>query len=854
MDIRNNKTFLHSNIKHFTLKATASVILTLNAETVIAATCPPTIFTDIEGVCEFVHPITSVTVENGGTVGGISMDTYTPQNSFIRIDSGGLISNTTGIAINIQNSSLSNGLTNNGTISSAAATGIKILTSTINGGIFNSGTIDSNGGNGISITNTSTVNGDITNLGGINANSGNGIILHSISSLQGGISNNGRIESASDNGITVSVNSIIQDNITNRGIISGGLNGILIRSGSTVGGIANSETIRGGEKGIHISISSTVDGAISNTGTISGTTGINISTTSIVNGSISNSGTIQGDAYAINIDNSSTVENINILGESARIIGTVEATNTDVNITNGALFTSEGTYNVNTFNVAENALFNIANTIAVANGLNNAGTLAVTNSLQTISGSYTQSTGGTFQTGVSSASNYGQLLVTDSADLSNSGNIYVLLGQSASLRAGDVLSNVISGTTFISPTNGFNVTDNSLIWDFTAALNNAQNGVNLLVTLNPSVYNVCKGIYCEGALNTIIGQVAAGNSLFNPYATLSSASALQAAASQATPELTNENIQVLRLITQSVLDVVPMWNNLRGKSAGDEMISQPGKVWIKPYGASMNQNKKNTVNGFNATAYGAVIGKDIELGNNWLLGGAFAAGGDNMRGKSVLNDQSIDSNAYQGIIYGAKKFQNQIYVAGQGLVGYDLNNTKRFIPLYASTAKGSYNSWFTNIRAETGWSAHVFSSNLVLTPEIDASYLFVNQGSYKEHGSPMDLAINSNNNSSLVLGAYCNAAYHFMNIRNQHELTLTGYAGVAGNVINSQPQVTSTFLAGGAGFATPGVQFNEAVFRGGAGLNIANPNSPLVVELNYDLQAGNNAYSGTGAATIKYNF
>lgn len=950
MDIRNNKTFLKSNIKRFTLKATVSTILTLNAEAAIAVSCP----TEIQGnalagiICNFngIPPSgSSVTVKKDGIVGGIRMGNYQPTNSYITIDAGGLVSNTTDIGIAIASSSslsnglsnngtisaqsgigittnsvinggisnsglistvnagisisastISNGLSNNGTISSTSGVGITILnTSTINGGIsnsgmisshttgitingnsiivgdiFNSGTINSNvatgiriaastisgsifnsgtisgGGidSGISIITDSTIGGDITNQGLISANGGNAIDLNQ-SVIHGGITNDGRIESTSVNGIYIGNVSTIQDQITNNGTISGGQNGISILSGSTVGGIINNGTISGGDNGLNIT-SSTIHGSITNTGTISGdTTGLNIFSAAI-SGGISHSGTIQGDIFAIHISNSS-VNNIDILGKTARIIGAVDAVNTDVNITNGAIFTSEGTYNVNTFNIAQNAVFNMANSITVVNGFNNSGTLAVTDSLQTITGNYTQNIGGIFQTGVSSATQYGQLFVNGTADLSQSGDIYVQIEQNSTLHNGDILSNVISGNTFNTPINGFNISDNSFIWKFTAALNNANNGVNLTAGINPAAYNVCHGDYCQGAAKTIIGQVAAGNSIFSPYATLPTASALQTAASKATPELTNENIQTIQLITRAIVDVVPMWNSLHGKSAGDAMLYQSGKIWIKPYGASMTQNEHNTVNGFNATAYGAVIGKDVELGNDWLFGGALAAGGDNMHGKSVLSGQSINSNAYQGMLYGAKKLPNQLYFAGQGLVGYENNNTSRSIPLYASTAEGSYNSWFTNIRAEAGWSTYAFNSNLVVTPEIDASYLFINQGSYQESGSLMDLSVDSNHNSSLVLGTYCNGAYHLTT-----DLTLTGYAGIAKDVINSQPQISSTFVAGGPSFSTFGVQFNGLVFRGGVGLAMTTRTKPLSIELNYDLQTGNNAYSGIGAATINY--
>ena len=415
-----------------------------------------------------------------------------------------------------------------------------------------------------------------------------------------------------------------------------------------------------------------------------------------------------------------------------------------------------------------------------------------------------------------------------------------------------MFANILSGLSLTPPTSGFQVNDNSFIWKFNA-VSNSGNGVNLTAAIDPKVYEACQGSYCQGAATVIIGQVGAGNSLFSPYAELPTESAFQVAASQATPELTNENIQAVQLITKAVVDAIPMWSTLHGKSAGDAMLYQPGKVWVKPYAASMTQNEKNTVDGFNATAYGVIIGRDVQLAEDWLLGGAFAVGGDDMDGKSSLSGQSTDSNSYQGILYSSKKFLHDIYLAGQALVGYENNDTSRSIPLYTSTAQGSYNSWFTNINAELGWG-YALNQNLVLTPRVDASYLFINQGSYQESGSPMDLSVDSNNNSSLILGAYGGGAYHLKTLQSHYDLTLTGYGGIAGDVINNQPQTTATFVAGGPSFSTFGVQTNGIVFRGGAGLACVNTTKPFTVSFNYDLQAGNNAYSGIGSVTIKYEF
>ena len=236
----------------------------------------------------------------------------------------------------------------------------------------------------------------------------------------------------------------------------------------------------------------------------------------------------------------------------------------------------------------------------------------------------------------------------------------------------------------------------------------------------------------------------------------------------------------------------------------------------------------------------------------WLAA-ALAAGEDNMRGKSVLSSQSIHSNTYEGMLYGTRKLPHDFYFAGLGLAGYGNNHTKRSIPLYASTAQGSYNSWFTNIRAQLGWHPYLLNQDLVLTPALDVSYLFVNQSSYRESGSTMDLKIASSNTSSLVLGAYGQGAYRLTKFSNQQDLSLTAYAGIARDVLNTEPQTTATFIAGGSSFSTFGVRMNKLVFRGGVGLTLANPTKPLKMKLNYDLQTGNNAYSGIGTFTVTYN-
>lgn len=877
MDIRKKKRSQKRNLKRFSIGAAATAVLTFHPQLASASSCPALIAgTDLAGVvCEFDDGST-VTVSNGGEVGGITMSNYDPSASQLVINAGGVVSSATSTAINIDNSTLTNGLINHGTINttsstgvtiangsavaginntgtiSAAGTGIRIVSNnTINGSITNSGTITAGGvNNGIAVITGDTITGDITNTGTIRAtDAGNGVLIRS-STINGSISNSGTI-SGGQSGISVLNSGIIQGGITNSGsIVATGSNGIRVSNASQVNGaLSNTGSINAGGIGIEVHSVSTVGGAISNSGTIDADqTGIAVNSTSVVTGGISNSGTIQGGTYAINVSGGGIVNNIDILGQSARVIGNVNAADSNFNITSGATFTSEGNFTVSNFDIASTALFNMDNAITASGGVSNSGTLAIDNT-QTITGNYTQNAGGVLQVGISSATNYGKLVTTGAANLSASGNINLQLTSTTTLHTGDVF-NIISAGTFTAPTSGYSVSSNSFLWNF-AATTLLDPGINLTATINPTALTACAGRYCQGAADAIINQVGAGNSAFDPYSTLATENAFQIAASEATPELTNENIQIIRMVTNSILDVAPVWKILHGESTDDSSLYRSNKIWVKPYGGSMTQNEVDTVDGFNSGVYGVVIGDDGRPKKDWLVGAAVAAGEDNLDGKAQLSGESINSDTYQGTLYGVRKFPHNIYLAEQGLVGFGDNDTSRSIPLYSSTAKGSYNSWFTDVRSVVGWNANA-RQNWIITPEFETNYLFVYQKDYQETGSTMNLAVNSNHNSSLILGAYAHSVYHLRRLNNLRNFTFDMHVGLTDNVLNDQPDTTAIFSAGGSSFSTFGIPYNQVVFRGGVGLSCENRTKPLFVSLDYNLQAGDNAFNNIGAITLTY--
>lgn len=364
----------------------------------LAVSCP----SDITGagltgvVCDFDSG-NSVTVANGGDVGGINMNSYAPASSFIT--NNGTVANTTGASINISTSSLTGGIINSGTITNGAGVGITINnTSAINGGIANSGNITSgdsvitisqsavnNGinnsgtmvsttlGTGLRIIGSSTitggitnsgtitgsnvdpgvaiinssVSGGITNSGSINAANGDAFILRS-GAITGGITNSGTISSTGGSGLSIFNVSTVTGDIVNEtgGSMSGANAGLTLHNATTLNGSITNQsgaTISGNNVGIYIYSATHITGGITNNGTVTGSTsGILISSTSTVTGAVTNTGTVTGGNYGMVIDSNSSATLVNN--------GTINVTNASGRAmhngnSNGNTLTNNGTIN-----------------------------------------------------------------------------------------------------------------------------------------------------------------------------------------------------------------------------------------------------------------------------------------------------------------------------------------------------------------------------------------------------------------------------------------------------------------------------------------------------------------------------
>jgi hypothetical protein len=227
------------------------------------------------------------------------------------------------------------------------------------------------------------------------------------SSFSGGVTNRatGTISGTNGWGGLIVWGAVFSGNIDNSGLIEGPQGVVLRLSSTCTGDLINRSgaTIQGTVAGsIAVNFDNVrFDGAVSNAGIIDGgtaasNTGFRVGTFAVntITGGASNSGLIRGVTNSVNFLNPANaftlantgtlsgpaaigINTLNLQGSAARVIGATTGSAAGIVNVSGT-FSSEGTFNVGTFNVASGATMTTNHNVTVgAGGLNNAGRMIV---------------------------------------------------------------------------------------------------------------------------------------------------------------------------------------------------------------------------------------------------------------------------------------------------------------------------------------------------------------------------------------------------------------------------------------------------------------------------------------------
>lgn len=649
-------------------------------------------------------------------------------------------------------------------------------------------------------------------------------------------------------GITLDglMQTVTLDSLDNAGTITGGI-GILATGDVDIDTIVNSGTISGiGIDGVGIGIDTgtTID-SVSNSGTINGTlVGIQVYDSAI--GSIDNSGTISGTQYAISDLSFSGISAINITGNTARLVGDVDAGNSLFTLRSGAVFSSENAIAVDRFVIENSATLKMGaglstsgtmdDGIVAFTGFSNAGTLSLAAGVTgTIYGDYDQASSGALKIGVADDNAYGKLVVDGTATLLSNAKIMVDVSNPGYAFTASTLNDVLSANNLISD-GTFAVSDNSLLFNFGAVKDG--NTVDLTLAkaesagVLDSVINTGNNPAQEAAqvLDNALAVDPTGE-LASNFIGLTSEQEVSNAVTSTLPTVagsasnaTSSTLAGLNRVIQAHQD------SNRGLSSGDALSN--GDLWIKTFGSWAEQNERSGISGYDANTKGLAIGADAAVSETTRLGLAFAYAQTDLDSDSRVAPQSAQIDTFQLIGYGSYALSSDTELNFQLDAGQNRNESKRHMPFADATAHADYNGYNVHAGIGIGHNMHL-SEQLTFVPSARADYTWIGTDSYHEKGAgALDLDVDSNDTEELLLSIDGKLNYAL-----SEATLLSANLGAGYDVIDEDGTITSTYAgAPGAAFRTQGLDLEPWLARAGLGLTHT-LSGGTEVSLRYDAEA-----------------
>lgn len=768
---------------------------------------------------------TAVTVTNSGTIEANTVSIYLQLgNSGTTLDNqtGGVIRadngfGATGIFVN---GAFNGSLSNAGTIEVDTWTGAPLVTSygvqitgDLTGTLDNSATIAASGistGNdalayGISMNGLSGA-GTLTNSGAITTTI-TGQNTANAYGIAGGTIASGRTLTNSGTITTSASANAVQANAYGIG------------TGTITGSLVNTSTG-------NISVTANGTGAASATAYAIHATGV------ALGGDITNNGSITADAvgpapaahgiyigtFAGNVTNAGSITATAGTGADAYAVLT----------TNGAgTMNNSGTLN---------GSLSLGGTASLANSgaINLPRGVSSTNN---IGGNYTQSGTGRLGFEVLSAADYAAISIGGNADFSAGNALYVNVNNANTLVAGDQFLNVISAGTLNAT--AFNVTDNSALWRFAAALDGNTVDITTLPGLtvaeaaligvaSPAAAGVA------AALDTINGGTPSADmqSVLNALNPLSEAE-IAGAVEQLMPAISGGIGHLTNQITGGLPNAVDTrLTGQRGLASGDGMLGDH-KAWVKPFGNWMDQDDRKGIHGYEADSYGIALGTDADTGAGWRLGAAFAYANSDVDSKASNYRHQIDMNTYQLGLYGSHSINADTVLdlkAAWGMSSYDSNRRIDFVSP-ARTATADYDSWHVRLNAKL---SHQVAMNAATTvaPYLRADYAYVDVDSSRESGAgALNLEANGDTEDAFIIGVGTDLNHHI-----NDNLAVIANLGVGYDISADQSSLEASFVNDGPVFDTRGLEPDPLVLRAGVGAVFANLKD-VEITGRYDIEA-----------------
>jgi outer membrane autotransporter protein len=285
-----------------------------------------------------------------------------------------------------------------------------------------------------------------------------------------------------------------------------------------------------------------------------------------------------------------------------------------------------------------------------------------------------------------------------------------------------------------------------------------------------------------------------------------------------------------------------------GVSSGEGSYTKG--VWVQGFGSSISQDKKDGIDGYDATVGGAAFGADTqELIDGSIIGLALSYANANVDSDSGGNGES-DIDSYQVSLYSSTDLGDNTFINGLLAGAFNQNDQERTVT-GTGKVKADFDSMQYTAKAELGRDYIVGST--LLTPSIIAQYSHFDADSYTETGGGgFNQTVESDSQNSLRFGVGAQASWKFPS-----DETLSFMPKVSARyfyeALDDEYQATSRLAAGGAAFKVTGPEVARHAVELGAGLDVLSGDDfTLSVDYNADLKE---EYVGhTGIVTARWKF
>lgn len=294
----------------------------------------------------------------------------------------------------------------------------------------------------------------------------------------------------------------------------------------------------------------------------------------------------------------------------------------------------------------------------------------------------------------------------------------------------------------------------------------------------------------------------------------------------------------------------PNRSNLGGSlkdGDGEFVAPRSAALWGQAFGASMDQNTIDHVDGYNSRIYGIITGYDNWISPDLRVGIAGGYANTNIDGKGDTSQNQTGIDSYLVEAYGAFK-GNGWYATGRtGFTWHNYDTTRILTVPFTDKAKGSHDGDQFNVAIEVG--APMAYAGAIITPVAGLTYSRLHQGAYTETSDGgMALAVNGQTNDSAVSSLGLKGLVPIAS-----DTVVEGRASWLHEFADDAQIVSASFAAGGGTFTAAGPGVGRDTADLGVGM-LAQIGANSSFEINYDANVREDYLAHVGSARLDVHF